>query len=343
SDEPKPALIDHFKLTDRQAEDILEIRLRQLARLEAIKIEQELASLRTEKARLEELLGNESAMQKQVIAEIRADAKEYGDERRTLIEQAERAVAEVRIIEEPVTVIVSEKGWVRARQGHGHDASQFPFKAGDAFYGAYEVLTTDKVFALATNGRVYSLPVSQLPSARGDGSPITRFVELDDGVRIDHVFATGPQAAVLFSSAQGNGFVTLAADLVGRTRQGKALLTLGDKDKALRPAVFQPDMGQVFCLSDEGRALVFSIDEVKVLRNGGRGVALMGTDKKDLLRQAVVYGKGGVRVQGAGRGGKAVDRVFSPAQLAAYTGARSRKGRLLEPRVKAARLDALVE
>ncbi len=184
SDEPKPALIARFSLSDRQAEDILEIRLRQLARLEAIRIEQELESLRSEKAGLDALLASPTAMRRQVIREIEQDAKQYGDARRTVIEEARRVTLEVRVVEEPVTVIVSERGWVRARQGHGHDWSQFAFKAGDAFDGAYEVQTTDQLFAIGSNGRVYSIPVSQLPSARGDGAPVTSLVEPEAGTRL---------------------------------------------------------------------------------------------------------------------------------------------------------------
>src|SRR5690606_18418188 len=176
SDEPKPALIAAFKLTDRQAEDILEIRLRQLARLEAIRIERELEELRKEKAGLQALLDSEAALRRQIVKEIEADAKLYGDDRRTLIEAADRASVEIRVVEEPVTVIVSEKGWVRSRQGHGHDPAQFSFKSGDAFYGAFPVMTSDSLYAIATNGRVYAIPVASLPSARGDGVPITSLV-----------------------------------------------------------------------------------------------------------------------------------------------------------------------
>ncbi len=132
SDEPKPALIARFNLSDRQAEDILEIRLRQLARLEGIKIEQELAELQSERAELEYLLANAAAMQKLVIKEIEADRKKYADPRRTLIEQAERATLEVAVVDEPTTLILSEKGWMRARQGHGIDLQNLAFKDGDA-------------------------------------------------------------------------------------------------------------------------------------------------------------------------------------------------------------------
>ncbi|MCL4185716.1 MAG: DNA topoisomerase IV subunit A, partial [Burkholderiaceae bacterium] len=339
SDEPKPALMAAFGLSERQAEDILEIRLRQLARLEAIRIERELAELRAEQASLEGLLASPAAMRRQVVREIEADAKQYGDARRTLIEQAERTTVELKVPEEPVTVIVSEKGWVRARQGHGHDASQFGYKAGDGPYGAFEVMTTDQLFAIATNGRAYSIPVSQLPSARGDGAPVTSFVELEPGSRIEHVFAASAETGVLLATRGGNGLLCQAADLVGRTRQGKSFLALEADDVPLRPALFAPGMARVLCVSAEGKALVFGLDELKVLRNGGRGVILMGLDPKDALRQAIVFGEAGVRVRGAGRGGKAVDRVFGAGALEAYAGARARKGRFLEPRVKDAQLE----
>src|SRR5690606_14252851 len=125
SDEPRAALMARFSLTERQADDILEMRLRQLARLEGIKIEQELADKREEAAKLQELLDNPSSLKRLMIKEIEADAKQYGDDRRTLIQEAERAVVETRVVDEPVTVIVSQRGWLRVRQGHGHDASQF--------------------------------------------------------------------------------------------------------------------------------------------------------------------------------------------------------------------------
>ncbi len=338
SDEPKPALIERFALSDRQAEDILEIRLRQLARLEAIRIEQELRKLRDEKRALEALLGNPGAMRRQVIREIEADAKQYGDARRTLIEPARRASAEVRVVDEPVTVIVSERGWVRARQGHGHDPSQFGFKAGDALSGVFEVMTTDQVFAVATNGKVCSVPVSQMPSARGDGAPITSFVELEQGVRIEHVFASAADTGILLATRGGNGFICQGGDMIGRTRQGKSFVTLEAGDEPLRPALFGPGRTQVLCVSEGGRALVFGVGDVKVLRNGGRGVILMGLDKGETLQQAIVFGDAGVVLEGVGRGAKAIRREFSARELAGYSGARARKGRLIEPRVKQARL-----
>lgn len=344
SDEPKPALIEAFGLTDRQAEDILEIRLRQLARLEAIRIEQELAKLREEKAGLEALLGNETALRRAVVKEIEADAKLYGDARRTLIEAAERASLDVKVVEEAVTVIVSEKGWIRARQGHGHDFSQFGFKAGDAFHGAYEVMSTDNLYAIATNGRVYSVAVSSLPSARGDGAPITSFCEVEPGARIDHAFAAAGDALVLLSTARGNGLVCAVADWQSRMRAGKGFLTLEEGDLPLRPALFQAAGGTtVVCLSegkgggDKGRLLSFGLDEVKVLKNGGRGVALMGLDPGEALRQALVTGKEGLVVAGVSRG-KTQDRTMSAREIRDYAGTRARKGRQLAPSWKDVRL-----
>lgn len=334
SDEPKSALISAFKLSERQAEDVLEIRLRQLARLEGIRIQEELASLRKDKAALETLLGSPAALRKQVVREIEADAKQYGDDRRTLIEQAQRTVAEIRIADEPVTVIVSERGWVRSRQGHGHDWSQFSFKAGDSLYGAFEVSTTDQLFAVSTSGRVYSVPVAQLPSARGDGVPITSLVEPEAGARIDHVFAAATESGVLLATRRGNGFICQAGDLVGRTRQGKSFLTLDEGDSPIRPALFSPGAETILCVSSEGRALSFGLSEAKVLRSGGRGVILIGLDAAAYLATVAVCGADGVLLEGIGRGGKALSRQISRAQVAAWNGARARKGILIEPRVR---------
>src|SRR5690606_23716368 len=138
SDEPKAALMARFDLSERQADDILEIRLRQLARLEAIKIEQELTELRTEQGKLEDILANPASLKRLMVKEIEADAKQFADARRTLIQEEKKAVAEVKVVDEPVTVVVSEKGWVRARGGHGHDPAGFAFKAGDGLYGSFE-------------------------------------------------------------------------------------------------------------------------------------------------------------------------------------------------------------
>jgi topoisomerase-4 subunit A len=171
SDEPKADLIKEFKLSDRQAEDILDIRLRQLARLEGIKIEQELKELKSERDDLDGLLQSDAVLRKRIIKEIESDMKDFGDDRRTLIHEDKRAIAETKVIDEPVTVIVSQKGWVRVRQGHEHDPTQFSFKAGDGMYETFEVRTVDVMQGFGSDGRVYTVPVSELPGSRGDGSP----------------------------------------------------------------------------------------------------------------------------------------------------------------------------
>ena len=346
SDEPKPALMQAFGLTERQAEDILEIRLRQLARLEAIRIEQELKELFDERKKLQGLLGSEATLKKAVIKEIETDIKTYGDDRRTLIEAAEKAAVEARQVEEPVTVIISAKGWVRARQGHGHDARQFSFKTGDELAGAYEVKTTDQLHALASNGRVYSIPVAGLPSARGDGVPITSFVELEAGSQILHAFAAPADAGVLLATEKGFGLTCVAGDWQSRMKAGKHFLTLEEGDVPLPPVLFDASRtdATVVCLSDgqdggdKGRVLAYPVSEVKTLHKGGRGVTLMGLEKKEKLRQVIVAADAGLVVTGTGRMAKPQSRTMSTREIAANTGTRGRKGKQLDPRWKDVRL-----
>ena len=346
SDEPKPALMQAFGLTERQAEDILEIRLRQLARLEAIRIEQELKDLFDERKKLQGLLGSEATLKKAVIKEIETDIKTYGDDRRTLIEAAEKAAVEARQVEEPVTVIISAKGWVRARQGHGHDARQFSFKTGDELAGAYEVKTTDQLHALANNGRVYSIPVAGLPSARGDGVPVTSFVELEAGSQILHAFAAPADAGVLLATEKGFGLTCVASDWQSRMKAGKHFLTLEEGDVPLPPVLFDASRtdATVVCLSDgqsggdKGRVLAYPVSEVKTLHKGGRGVTLMGLEKKEKLRQVIVATDTGLVVTGTGRMAKPQSRTMSTREIAANTGTRGRKGKQLDPRWKDVRL-----
>ena len=346
SDEPKPALMQAFGLTERQAEDILEIRLRQLARLEAIRIEQELKELFDERKKLQGLLGSEATLKKAVIKEIEADIKTYGDDRRTLIEAAEKAAVEARQVEEPVTVIISAKGWVRSRQGHGHDARQFNFKTGDELAGAHEVKTTDQLYALASNGRVYSIPVAGLPSARGDGVPVTSFVELEAGSQILHAFAAPADAGVLLATEKGFGLTCVAGDWQSRMKAGKHFLTLEEGDVPLPPVLFDASRADapVVCLSDgqgggdKGRVLAYPVSEVKTLHKGGRGVTLMGLEKKETLRQVIVAADTGLVVTGTGRMAKPQSRTMSTREIAANTGTRGRKGKQLDPRWKEVRL-----
>ena len=333
SDEPKEALMTRFSLSERQADDILDMRLRQLARLEGFKIEQELADKREEQVKLQDLLENPSSLKRLLIKEIETDAKQFGDERRTLIETAERAVLETKVVDEPVTVIVSQKGWLRARQGHGHDAAQFSFKQGDDLYGAFECRTTDTLIAVGDNGRVYTVAVAGLPSARGDGQPVTTMIDLESGTRIVHTIAAAPDTRWLLATQGGYGFATRLSDMSSRQRGGKQFVTLEAGDALLRPVPLFEGAAQLALLSAKGKFLVFGLDEVKALSGGGRGTILMGLDLNDKLEQAVPIGKAGVRATGIYRN-KPTEDILAGSALTPYVGKRARKGRQLDVRPK---------
>jgi topoisomerase-4 subunit A len=335
SDEPKAALIAEFRLSERQAEDILEIRLRQLARLEAIKIQQELAELRGEKEKLEDILENPSTMKRLIIREIEADAKQYGDDRRTLIEEAQKAVAEQKIVDEPVTVIVSEKGWVRARTGIGHDPAQFTFKAGDSLGYVFECRTVDTLLCIGDNGKAYSVPVLALPGARGDGVPITTLVDLSGGGRILYYFADAADTRLLLATSTGFGFIAKAGDMVTRLKGGKSFLTLDDGAVPLPPRPVPDSAGAIACLSEKGRVLVFGIDEMKVLTNGGRGVTLMELEPKETLLAAQPISQRGVNVVGTWAGDKPRTVELFGVGLEPHYGKRAKKGKPLSAKLKA--------
>jgi topoisomerase IV subunit A len=335
ADEPKAALIERFRLSDRQAEDILEIRLRQLARLEAIKIQQELAELRKEKDTLQDLLDNPNSMKRLIIKEIEADAKQFGDARRTLIEEAQKAVAEQKVIDEPVTVIISDKGWVRARTGIGHDPAQFTFKAGDTLYGAFECRTVDTLLGFGDNGKVYSVPVAALPGARGDGVPISTLVDLTGGVKILHYFAGKADTRLVLASSNGFGFIAKAGDMVSRLKGGKSFITLDEGAVPLDPRVVPDNNGGIACLSEKGRVLVFGIDEVKTLTNGGRGVILMELEPKEKLLAVQPISPKGVNVVGTWAGSKPRVVELFASGLEPHFGKRARKGKPLVQKIKA--------
>ncbi|MEO6354552.1 MAG: DNA gyrase subunit A, partial [Burkholderiaceae bacterium] len=346
SDEPKPALMLAFSLSDRQAEDILEIRLRQLARLEAIKIQQELATLRNERAGLQELLDNPAVLKKCIIKEIEADAKQFGDaagdKRRTLIEAAEKAVMEQKVVDEAVTLVISKQGWVRARTSHGHDAAQFSFKAGDALYGTFECRSVDNLLVFGSDGRIYSVPVSALPNARGDGMPITTFIELANGSRILHYFSGAADVTLLLASTAGYGFTAQVGDMLSRNKSGKAFITLELADTLLSPCTVRSTDSALACLSEKGRLLVFGLNELKSLSNGGRGVILIDLEDQETLLAAQPITQKGVSVSGIGRANKAQTVALSATALAPHIAKRARKGKTLESKVRATALAPIV-
>ena len=338
SDEPKAALIERFKLSDRQAEDILEIRLRQLARLEAIKIEQELKSLREEQGKLEEILGNPSALKRLMVKEIEADAKQFADPRRTLIQAEKKAVLEVKVLDEPVTVVVSSKGWIRARTGHGHDAASFAFKQGDVLYGTFECRTVDTLLVFGSaakgTGRVYSVAVSLLPGARGDGQPVTTLIELESGTQPLHYFAGPASATLLLCSSGGYGFLASVETMTSRPKAGKAFISCAEGESICKPSHASGTSGgqplnpatHVACASTAGRILTFEIKELKQMAGGGRGLMLIDLDDKDTLAGAAAYTRS-VCIAGIGRGGKARDETLEIRSLNNARAARARKGK----------------
>ncbi|MES2714490.1 MAG: DNA topoisomerase IV subunit A [Pseudomonadota bacterium] len=341
SDEPKPALIARFGLSDRQAEDILDIRLRQLARLEAIKIEQELKTLREEQGKLEEILGSPAALRRLLIKEIEADTKAHGDERRTLIQAEKRAVAEIKVVDEPVTVVVSAKGWVRALKGHEVDPAALQFKAGDALLATFNCRSVETLLVFGTaakgSGRVYSVAVSSLPGGRGDGVPVTSLIDLEPGTQPAHYFAGHADTTLLLASSAGYGLMAKAGDMHGRNKGGKAFLTLDAGQALLPPRVVQASHHQVACLAADGRLLVFPLDELKLQPGGGKGLTLMDVDTKTPLLSVAPMADS-ITVLGTGRGGKPKDEVVKNSALALHQGKRARKGKPVDGLQKVLRL-----
>jgi topoisomerase IV subunit A len=353
SDEPKAALIARFNLSERQAEDILEIRLRQLARLEAIKIEQELSNLREEGAKLEEILGNPSSLRRLMIKEIEADARTFADARRTLIQAEKKAVLEVRVVDEPVTVVISQKGWARAQKGWARDRTagngaatgagngatmpEYTFKAGDALYGAFECRSVDTLLAFGSNGRLYSVPVASLPGARGDGQPVTTLIELESGTQLVHFFAGPAAALLLLASSGGYGFLATVEHMISRQKAGKAFMSLGEGETVCAPSLVSlpvngagspamPPATHVACASMGGRILTFEIGDLRAMANGGRGLMLIDLEAKDTLAGAAAYTRS-VRIEGVGRGGKAREETLEIRSLNNARAARARKGK----------------
>lgn len=340
SDEPKQALMDRFRLSVRQAEDILEIRLRQLARLEAIKIEQELSALHEDKKKLEDILSSPAALRRLMVKEIETDAKTFADARRTLILTDKKVVLEIKVVDEPVTVVVSEKGWVRIQKGwrdRAVAAPDYAFKAGDALLATYECRTVDPLLVFASNGRVYSVPVASLPGGRGDGLPITSLIELETGSQVCDYFAGPLDANLLLSSSAGYGFMATVDNMVSKFKAGKSFVTINEGETLCSPSVVANQSGgapllaatYVACASTGGRILTFELSELRSMANGGRGLMLIALEDKDSLAGACAYQRS-VRIVGIGRGGKAREETLEIRSLNNARSPRARKGKLAD-------------
>ena len=335
ADDPKAELIKAFSLSERQVEDILEIRLRQLAKLEHIKIEQELKDLQKEQKGLEKILKDPKALAELVIAEIEEDVKTFGDKRRTRIEESEKAVIESPVIDEPVTVIFSKKGWVRARQGWEVEAASLSFKEGDSLMSLVKCRTVDPVIFLDSRGRAYTVEAAQLPPARGDGAPASSLVEVQDGAHILYCLSGKPQTKVLVASTAGYGFLSSVGDMISNRKAGREFMTVDEGHTPLAPFIYEDAQGNyVASLSESGRLLLFAVEELKVLAKG-RGMIVMGLDDGEKLAAVAISNKQTLTVTGIGqRTGKEKPLSLSGPKLAHHILKRARMGRVLPEKLK---------
>jgi topoisomerase-4 subunit A len=317
-----------FRFTEKQSEDIVNLRLGQLTRLDGVALNDERKKLEAERKALKDILGDEKELKKLVIGELNEDAKKYGDERRTLIKTAERAQVERTVVEEPVTVILSRKGWIRARSGHGLDASQLSFKDGDALLQTLECKTTDAVTVLAGSGKTFTLEAAELPSGRGDGAHVNTLANSgsDDIVWMG---SGDPQARLLMNSSAGLGFVCKLGDLVTKTRQGKDFMRVEEGAAAQAPVSIPEKTPYVAALSSDARLLVFPLEEIPERPNGGVGVQLLALPEKTTLASVAPTDGQSLVVSGIKRKNRAV-ATLEAKQLAEHMGRRAQRGRVCD-------------
>lgn len=340
SDEPKPALMATFKLSEIQAEDILEIRLRQLAKLEAIKVENELNSLRTEEGELRRILSSRDAMRDLIVSEVEADSKKFGDDRRTVIEEAGKVALDraASIPNEPCTVILSKNGWIRQRQGHGIDLATINFKDGDSLLAALETRTIHPVVLLDSGGRTYTLSSQDIPGGRSDGVPVASLADIQAKEKVVAMLSSTVTEKYLFTSTAGYGFICELGATVSRQKAGKAFMTVGDGSVPLTPHSLT---GTHLCaLSSAGKLLIFPVNEMKEL-TGGKGVQVMGLkDGESLLSVALVSENHKLILAGKGRGGKISESALSWVALHDFLSARARRGQNVPVKFEATTLTA---
>jgi len=330
-DEPKPVLMERFSLSDRQAEAILDLKLRHLAKLEEMKIRGEQDELAAERDSLQKTLGSKTRLRTLVKQEIKADTKKFGDERRTLLVEREAAQAldETELVpSEPVTVVLSEKGWVRAARGHEIDPGSLSYKAGDNFLAAACGRSNQQVVFLDSTGRAYTLAAHSLPSARGQGEPLTGRFNPPDGATFVGVMAGSPDSLFLLASDAGYGFIARLGDMMARTRSGKSVLSLPKNAHVLPPApVADAGTDLVASVNLQGQMLVIPASEVPRL-NRGKGIKIQNVSSKKLAsREEYVVGiasvpAGGNLVIHAGKR----HLTLKPVDLETYLGDRGRKG-----------------
>jgi topoisomerase-4 subunit A len=333
ANDPKADLIKAFKLSERQAEDILEMRLRMLAKLEHIKVEQELEDKRKEQKGLEKILASRKVLEDLVVGEIEDDVKTFGDKRRTKIEEAEKAEIETPVIDEPVTVIFSRKGWVRARQGWGVDSTTLSFKEGDELLTLVQCRTVDPVVFLDSKGRAYTVQAGELPPGRGDGAPASSLVDVQEGAHIMYVVGGKSDTNVIVASSGGYGFLSKIADMMSSRRAGREFMSIEEGEAPIQPFTFEAtERSYVAAASADGRMLLFPLAELKYMSKG-RGVIVMGLEKEEKLIAAAVSDEPRLSVFGMARG-RQKEIELADAKLWHYAGHRARMGRVLPDKLK---------
>ncbi len=325
--EARQKLREKYKLSERQAEDIVNLRLGQLTRLDGVKLNEEKKTLEAERKDLKAILGDDKALRKLVVKELEADAKQYGDARRTLIKSEERAAIERTVVEEPITVILSLKGWVRARSGHGIDRDAVGFKDGDARHMELECKTTDAISVLSASGKCFTLDAAALPSGRGDGAPVNTLVNSGSD-EIVWIGVGSPETPLLLANTGGNGFLCQLGDLATKTRQGKDFMAVPEGARAL-PPVPLGSARRVAALSSDARLLVFPLDEVPARPNGGVGVQLIALPEGAWLAAVALTDGRALVVSGIRRKNRAAE-TLDGKQLAGHEGKRAQRGKLCD-------------
>jgi topoisomerase IV subunit A len=333
-DEPKPVLMQAFGLSDAQAEAILELKLRHLAKLEEVKIRAEQAALAEERDTLRKTLGSKARLKRLLRGELVADADKHGDERRTrLVERAAaQALDESALMPaEPVTIVLSQRGWVRAAKGHDIDPLALSYRSGDGFLAAARGRSNQAAMFLDSTGRVYSLPAHGLPSARGQGEPLSGRLNPPDGATFAGTLIGAAEDCWLLCASDGYGFLARLAELSSRNRSGKHVLKLSGQARVLQPRPAPTDgEALVAAASDAGRLLCFPAAELPELARG-RGNKMLGIDAKkfaageEAMVAAVVVPAGAeLRVHCGQR-----TMTLKPRDLENYLGERARRGTLL--------------
>lgn len=333
-DEPKPVLMERFNLNEAQAEYILETKLRQLARLEEMKILQEQEALEKERNDLEKTLGSAVRLKTLVKKELLAVMEQHGDERRSPIVAREEAKAfsETELMSaDPITVVISDKGWIRAAKGHDIDPASLNYKAGDKFKLAVRGKTNQPVLLLDSTGRSYSLASHSLPSARGQGEPITGSLNPPSGATFEGALMGGDDDRVLLASDAGYGFVAKLADLASKNRAGKALVSLPKGAHIMPPSlVTDPAQALLAAVSNEGRLLVFPLAELPELARG-KGNKIMNIPsarlqarEEYLLALAVLAARDELTIYSGKR-----HLTLKASDLEHYRGERGRRGNKL--------------